>query len=80
MILVILSIGVVMTGYRTIIAWTRPDKHQKHLEWWARRYSGWLPDGERWWRSKANFWIMRIAYALGFFMFLYGLLALIGSN
>lgn len=65
-------------GYRAIIAWFVPAKHQKHLERWGESYRGWSSTEEMWWRSKMNFWVMRIAYTIGFFLFVYAFLAILG--
>lgn len=71
---IIIGVGGCVAGaYRAYVAWFQPDCHRKHLQQIATLYSGWNPEGQRWWESNFNFWVMRFAYTLGFLIFLVGL-------
>ncbi|MBX3053353.1 MAG: hypothetical protein KF753_17865 [Caldilineaceae bacterium] len=68
--------GTVLGAYRTFVAWWMPDQHMEHLKWWSRFYRGWSPDGEKWWSSEVNFWIMRFVFTLFFLFNIYALFLL----
>jgi hypothetical protein len=73
-LLVFLSLlSTLVLGHRTYIAWLRPNEHWKHLYYWSDFYSGWSKIGEEWWRSRTQFWIIRVAYTLGFLISVVGL-------
>jgi hypothetical protein len=70
----LLLLSTVVFSHRTYIAWLRPKGHWKHLYYWSNFYAGWSRLGEEWWRSRTQFWILRIAYTLGFLISLVGLI------
>jgi hypothetical protein len=78
-LIMVFVLGLSFFGYRTYIAWLRPEEHQEYLDYRAGFFEGWPLGASVFWRSRFSFWLMRIAFTGAFVVMLFALLYLFSS-